>query len=318
MRGAGLLLALLALWPMNAARAADAAPKIIQHELIDQDGVRIAWWSAGVSRNGEPPIVFIHGGPGEGSQVFRATVMPLLARSAKVAAFDMRGAGLSEAPKDRGMYGAAAVLKDIDATLDAVGSKRALLVAHSAGTIWALQYAQLHPDRVAGLVLSGAVTDLPATLNRLCSRLEKERPEDFKRAAANPLPELRCNPFGAFATEEEKQAWFSANMFPKKSTHDLVKKLDDPLYHDETGAHSILKDQMQFRVAHPELLTMPVLFIDGAKDDQTDEVSQKELAAKVRSGRYLAYTDSGHFPFVDEPNRYARDVLRFLRELRTH
>lgn len=307
----GLCLAIAASSYSPAACA--PAASISLHHLIDRDGVAIAWWSAGTFRRSDPPVLFIHGGPGEGSQVFRATVMPLIARSARVMAFDMRGAGASQMPADKALYSGKAVLTDIDAVLDAAHAKRAVLVAHSAGTIWALQYAQEHPDRVAGLVLSGAVPDLPAAVDRLCERLERERPENFDRAVKAAPPGQRCNPFKAFATEKQQQAWFSANMFPNKQTQDLVKKLDDAVHRDESGAHSILRDQMNFHVEHPERLTMPVLFIDGAKDDQTDERSQQALASRVRDGRYVAYAHAGHFPFVDEPIRYARDVLAFIR-----
>jgi proline iminopeptidase len=58
---------------------------------------------------------------------------------------------------------------------------------------------------------------------------------------------------------------------------------------------------------------MPLLFIAVGRDFQTAIGPQRALARKVRNGQLTVYPTAGHFMFVDEPERFARDVEAFVR-----
>lgn len=72
----------------------------------------------------------------------------------QAAAFDFRGHGRSEAAEDAN-YNVEALVKDVEAVMDELGWPQAILVGHSMGGTAAIAYADAHPTRVAGLVLSG-------------------------------------------------------------------------------------------------------------------------------------------------------------------
>ena len=81
-----------------------------------------------------------------------------LRQSRRAVAFDFRGHGRSEAPKN-GDYTIAGMAADIAATVDSLGLGRFVLVGHSMGGGAALVYAGMHPERVLGLMLIDPIGD---------------------------------------------------------------------------------------------------------------------------------------------------------------
>jgi proline iminopeptidase len=68
----------------------------------------------------------------------------------------------------------------------------------------------------------------------------------------------------------------------------------------------------EWRFATHDRLTMPVLVIAGAHDRQVGLAPQRELAERLPQARLIVYERSGHYPNLDEPSRFARDVVAFL------
>lgn len=101
--------------------------------------------------SGETPIVFLHAAAGNTAQW---TAQLAHARRARRAiALDLRGHGLSPkgaAPSD---FAIPSLAREVEATLDALGVRRVVLVGHSLGGAVALSLAGAHPERVAGLFL---------------------------------------------------------------------------------------------------------------------------------------------------------------------
>ena len=58
---------------------------------------------------------------------------------------------------------------------------------------------------------------------------------------------------------------------------------------------------------------MPVLVVAGALDYQIGLAPQRALAETLPDGRLLVYEGAGHFMYVDQPDRFARDMREFFR-----
>ena len=67
-------------------------------------------------------------------------------------------------------------------------------------------------------------------------------------------------------------------------------------------------DEMQF-LAH---LQMPVLLIQGTDDALVPLDYTRQLARRMPTAQILEYENSGHSPFLEQPERFNRDVLTFL------
>ena len=307
-------LCLLSLLSVAASPMLDGATSG-EHKARTPDGIELWYRVAGVSRG--LPVVFVHGGPGEGSQAMQALAGPALEKRVHMVYFDQRGSGQSERPKDRKLYSLALLESDIETVRRAIGADRIIVLAHSAGTPIALEYAADHPEHVAGLILTGAVPDMPALIQNLCERVKTVHPELYAKAVAGPPPVdgARCNPFAPFS-DEQRQAFFDANMFPDDAVRDRVNWLDHipgVANSGQVGGALFGQGFAEYRFSRPVRLTMPLLFISGGRDMQTPMGPQRALAAKVRDGRVIVYPNAGHFMFADSPDRFAADVAAFVQ-----
>lgn len=283
-----------------------------EHRIRSADGIELWYRVAGVQR--AVPILFVHGGPGEGSQAMQALGGPALEKRVRMVYLDQRGSGRSERPKDPKYYSLALLELDVETVRKALGADKLILLAHSAGTPIALDYAADHPEHVEGMILTGAAPDFPALVDHLCDRVRLVHPELYAKAVAAREPGRTCDPFAAFPSEQ-RQAFFDANMFPDPLVRDRVNWLDHiPGLANSGGLSGALFSEglLNYRFDRPQRITMPLLFIAGGKDFQTAIAPQRALAAKVRDGRVIVYPNAGHFMFADEPERFARDVAAFV------
>ena len=58
---------------------------------------------------------------------------------------------------------------------------------------------------------------------------------------------------------------------------------------------------------------MPVLVVAGRHDGAARPEGLRELAGRLPNARFVEYEGSGHFVYLDEGDRFARDVIAFLR-----
>lgn len=129
---------------------------------------------------GEPAVVLVHG-LGSDLEVWRAQ-LDHLRRSRRAVAYDQRGHGSSERPRD-GVYTIEALAEDLAAVVDALGPGRVVLIGHSLSGAVLSTYAGAHPDRVTGLVYVDAVGDFHAVPRpALDEVVAKEAAPSFGRA----------------------------------------------------------------------------------------------------------------------------------------
>lgn len=295
-------------------RLVDTAPLSTgAHQAVVND-VRL--WYRVAGRDGGVPVVYLHGGPGEGSQSFATLAGPALERTLRLVYLDQRGSGRSERPWTNA-YSLDLLVDDLEQLRRAWGVPRLALVGHSVGTIVAMEYGAKYPEHVSRLVLAAAGPDIPATFNIQCDRLARANPAVYARAVADAKPgaSIKCNVYGGAFAGGGLQAFVNGNMFPRPETERLVNEADRAGGLRNTGELSEAlraAGLLDYRFRDPARLTMPVLIIAGGRDHQANVEPQRAFAARLPNGRILEYPDAGHFMFVEEPDRFARDVTAFL------
>lgn len=303
----GLCAALLFASPTAAQVAGGADLAAGEHQAVVND-VRLWYRVAGPAEG--VPVVFLHGGPGQGSQTFARFAGPALERDLRMVYLDQRGSGRSERPWNDA-YALDLLVDDLEQLRRAWSVEKIVLVGHSFGTILALEYAAAYPEHVEGMVLTAAAPDLPAALDLQCIRLERLDPAVYARAVAERPADLpaRCNAFAA------GKAFIDGAMFPDPAVRALVEQTDAEgglTNTGELGQALFGQGLMTYRFDRPERLTMPVLVIAGGADFQTVIEPQRDLVARLPNGRILEYPGRGHFMFVEDPERFAADVTAFL------
>lgn len=106
---------------------------------------------------GQPAVLFVHSLAGNIGHWAEALERCRAARRA--IAFDLRGHGGSGQPSTDAAFAIEALAGDVEATADACGLERFVLVGHSLGGGVALAYAGAHPERVERLLLLDPIGD---------------------------------------------------------------------------------------------------------------------------------------------------------------
>ncbi|MFQ5492109.1 MAG: alpha/beta fold hydrolase [Phycisphaerae bacterium] len=96
-------------------------------------------------------VVLVHGLTANMAFWYNTKVYPVLSRSYRSVAYDLRGHGYSELTPNG--YTSRDLAGDLLALLDHLGIDKPRIIGHSFGGSVALHFAQLYPDRTSGVIL---------------------------------------------------------------------------------------------------------------------------------------------------------------------
>jgi pimeloyl-ACP methyl ester carboxylesterase len=250
------------------------------------NGVRMHYEVAGDG----PPVVLVHG-LAASLAFWYLGVVPVLSRRFCVAAYDLRGHGLSEMPS-RG-YTSADLAGDLDGLLDHLGVERAHLVAHSYGAAVALRLAVSHPDRVRGLVLADAVIPHLRTGRA-------RRPEE--------LPLRRLLQLGEIGERRRPGAARGSRNGAGGSTERWQRLLETTSAPTDLAARDLTAAALQ-RVPQPALVV--------AGECSRVRTTSSRLATLMPYSRLEVVPGAGHFHPLMRPTEFARRAETFLTSLET-
>ncbi len=149
------------------------------------DELHTLYWEVSGNPHGLP-IVFLHGGPGAGTQsIHRRFFDPARYR---IILFDQRGAGRSTPLGETRNNTTELLINDIEQLREAFGISRWHVFGGSWGSTLALAYAQAHPDRVLGLILRGICLLEPQEIDWFLYGLSTVFPEAWQ-SFASVVPE---------------------------------------------------------------------------------------------------------------------------------
>ncbi|HEX2062147.1 MAG TPA: alpha/beta hydrolase [Thermoanaerobaculia bacterium] len=278
-----LLLSLLFCFALTAS-AQGATTRTLQLE----SGVTVRYVEAGP--RDAPPLLLLHG-LGDTSRSW-SPILPELAKTHRVYAFDQRGHGATSAP--RCCYALSNLAWDAIAFMDAMKIERAAVVGHSMGSFVAQHLAAHHPERVQKLVLIGS-SDTTVGSETVAWLWEQAR--TFDRGISTEFVEQwQSNPLPV-------DAEFIA----------LVKKETFAVRpHVWRGVARTLmtEDQRPFVRA----IRQPTLILWGEHDQAFPAANQQRLQDALPHATFQRYDKAGHNPHWEISARVAEDILRFLKE----
>jgi len=179
------------------AIAPAAAAATYEDQYLDANGVKIRYIDAG---KGEA-IVLLHGGTSRLESWVTPGVVDNLSKDFRVIAFDARGHGKSDSPREPAAYGRQQAL-DVVRILDALKIQRAHVIGFSLGSSTVAQLLTLHPERFLTAVQVAGAGRTPAEAND--PRIETEASE-IARDCISRSRLMRQAPAGMKPTEEEIQ-----------------------------------------------------------------------------------------------------------------
>lgn len=179
------------------AAAPTAAAATYEDKYLDANGVKIRYIDTGKG----DAIVLLHGGTSRLESWITPGVVDNLSKDFRVIAFDARGHGKSDSPREPSAYGRQQAL-DVVRILDALKIQRAHIIGFSLGSSTVAQLLTLHPERfLTGTQVAGAGRT-PEEAND--PRIEVEASE-IARDCISRSRLMRQAPAGMKPTDEEIQ-----------------------------------------------------------------------------------------------------------------
>jgi proline iminopeptidase len=288
------------------------------HEVA-LNGARHFYRVGGRAVAGAPPVVFLHGGPGQGSAHFDALAGPFMERQLRVIYFDQRGSGHSERPAS-GDYALSTLVEDIEALRRTLGVPKIALIGHSFGGLLALEYGAKYPGNVSHVVFVSGLWDTPLQCRLRAKRLAELRPEAYARVRgdtieANGTRRSDCELEFRALRGAERERYNTELMFPRPAVAARMDSVNAARGVRNTGELSralFAADLLRYRFTAHDRLTMPVLVVAGRFDGAARPAGLRELARRLPTARFVEYERSGHFVYLDEPDRFAREVSAFI------
>ena len=280
--------------------AADTSPtdhSAAETRIEVAPGVRVNVADLDGGRRGT--VVFVPGWP-LASTAFEYTLLFLADRGYRAIGLDLRGFGKSDAPY--GPYNYDVWGRDIRAVLRALSLRNVTLVGHSMGGAVALRTAARYGSRIGKLVLAEASApryvygpqsaDLAAGIRGLIAGYADDRTAVIRDLTKNFFAthtDVSTDPFLQFF---ERQCLDQASL--QASRAGLIALRDTDLIPDMAR------------------VSVPTRVFHARNDKLVPYDHGQALAAGIRNARLVTFSTAGHAVYVDERDKFNRELLAFV------
>jgi pimeloyl-ACP methyl ester carboxylesterase len=262
-------------------------------------GVRIHYQEAG--DEDAPPIILIHGFISS-NLVWNEVILPLARKGFRVIAPDLPGYGYSDKPAD-GRYTIDSQAYAVSGLMDRLGIEKATIVGASYGGAVAATMALDYPERVANLVLVGAVTN------------DQPRKKLLLRLAGVPV-------LGDIATP----LFLGSRWILRKRTEEVYRRLGYPVDERKLAArHHLLETANTHRAMirtvrrwkadrisrEASFIRQPTLLVWGEEDTHIPVSDAFRLRDAIPNARLIVFRRCGHLPPTESPEQFIEVVADF-------
>ncbi|ULL00339.1 alpha/beta hydrolase [Bradyrhizobium sp. I71] len=218
------------------------------------------------------PVLLLHGGLANAN--YWGHQVRALQRHYQVIVMESRGHGRSG--RNQEPYGYDLMASDVIGLLDHLKIRQAAIVGWSDGAIIGLDIAMKHPERVSRLFAFAANSDPSGVADIAASNVFNayiaRAGEEYKRLSSTPTE------YKGFVAEITKM-WESQ---PKWTASDLAT------------------------------IKVPTWIVDGDHDEAIKRENTEFMAASIPGAGLLIQPEASHFSFLQDPEQFNDDVLRFL------
>lgn len=220
------------------------------------------------------PLIFIHGWVGS----WRYWIPSMQAVSVSYRAYALDLWGFGDTAKEPTRYILNQQVNLLDEFLSELGIGKIAIVGHGLGAVIALLYAEKMPRFV-----------------------------DRVMAIGIPLDQKVINPRLLQASPSELADWLLGNTSDSQAARLEAPKADqDAILRSLNNLQSVNIETITQRI------TTPCLFVHGQNDPAIAQVNSDRLISLPSHMHHIAFDNSGHFPMLDEPNKFNRLVNDFL------
>ena len=262
---------------------------------------------------GSGPVMIAHsGGPGMDARVWDdfAGIEDFVT----IVMMHPRGAGLS-GPAEGDTYLLPDYAADVQALRLHLGLDQPILMGWSHGGMVAMQFAITYPDSLSRLILFDTSAYLGEFLGDIEGAVQVFKNEAwFEKSFAT----LKAEWAGEYQTDEDMARLWTEEMkfyfkrFDERArayherTRDLPVRITSLKTFNEKEAGTLdLRPQLN-------KISVPTLVMVGRHDFITNVAMAEEIAKHIPNARLEIFEDSGHYAFVEEPEKFYRVIKEFV------
>ena len=269
-----------------------ANAKLSLTKTIDlSTGVKLEYVEQGVEN--ETPVIFLHGFPDSWHSF--EMVLNFLPGQVHAIAISQRGHGNSSKPLSS--YKISDFAADLAAFIKKKNLRSVVVAGHSLGGLIAQQFALDYPLLVKGIIIissEAALKDNPG-FPELVSEINK---------LTDPVPYEFVSEF-QHSTVVKTVNSENMDLF-------IDESLKVPSYVWKQVAHAFMEVDYTNDL---EKIKIPCLIVWGDKDEMCPKKDQLILASLIKNSRIIIYENTGHGLHWEEPQKFANDVLDFIKQL---
>jgi 3-oxoadipate enol-lactonase len=273
--------------------------------ILNQQRTRVPtrdgkWLNALIEGEGEKSFVFLHG-LGENHNFFTHQINEFRG-SFKIISLDQRGHGLSYRLKKPEQHSLKTWVDDVEDLLNFSNTGKAVIMGHSFGSTVAMKFAVDHPNRVAGVITTGGLSEIEPEPWKQMELWVRDYEKNGDEAAWKLLK--------GYEPEWDLNAEFARSPKNRQLT-DRMRQVfaeDDP-YNFIDGARAILEFALS-----PELpsIKCPVLILGGDVDIFVPVSHHIKLSSLIPHS-FLKVMHAAHNPHIEQPQLTNELIHRFLR-----
>lgn len=280
--------------------------------LIPVDGAKLY---CRVFENKNPPLIVMHGGPGLG-QGYLLPQMASVGNFSSAVFYDQRGTGQSTGTNHWQSSPFETYVHDVEQLREAFGFERVSLLAHSWGGILASLYALAYPERVDKIIYLNSVPiagrDYLAYVKHRSQLVDVNQDkltvirESVAFSAGDPTTVERYYRiyFRHYFAKPDKANSLTLKMSAKAAINNF--KIFDLFYERVKCCPFDLYEGMK-------ALKKPTLIVGCDKDVIPLHYTEK-LHHSIPTSTFFLIKDSGHFPYIDQPETLFKILEDFIRD----
>lgn len=221
------------------------------------------------------PVIFLHSWIG--SWRYWIPSMQFTSTRFRAYAIDLWGYGATKKESSRYTLDQQVVL--LNGFVEQMGIHRFTLVGHGLGGIISTYFAADHPESVERLM----VVSFPMGVQSANSRLQSLSPSD-------------------------SADWLMGTNSPNSESREDAKKADRQAVTTALEQYNDVNWRQLIK-----RVSVSSIWIHGQRDQAISNPTEEQLTNLPDLSQYLRFSDSGHYPMLDEPSKFNRLLTDFIR-----
>ncbi|MBP1991518.1 alpha/beta fold hydrolase [Paenibacillus eucommiae] len=256
------------------------------------------------------PMVLLHGGPG--AYDYLEPIADMLDNRYKVIRYEQRGSWRSE---KKGPYDVETFIDDLEHLRLHLGIDKWVVCGHSWGASVGLAYTVRYNCQVKALIYISGTGINPAwhidyRINRLENMSFDEREEYTQlRSIVNQMSGIERE----HTRNRIRELSLRADLF-NKNNFSMLPRVDGQFVNNEVNQKVDCNEYLEsdeFRNEVISSITAPVLLVHGEVDPRPYKYV-KELASNLKNSEFRLISQSGHYPWLDNPTTLGKLIHDFV------